>query len=67
MDLIYSAQFNTACVVAEDGDTAQEVIDHCWDSGSMREVDGVEYCVQIRPDAGPELWTERSLRRSLEG
>lgn len=67
MHLTCSAQYGMACVVAEDGDTAQHVIDYCRDAGAWREVDGVEFCVQLRPDVGPELWTERSLRRSLGG
>lgn len=66
MHLIFASQYNTPCVVVEDGDTAQQVIDRCWDAEAARDVDGVEFCVQLRPDVGPELWTERSLRRSLE-
>jgi len=65
MELTSADQYGISCVVAEDGDTAQQVIDFCWEAGATRQIDGIEYCVQLRPEVGPELWTERALRRSL--
>lgn len=67
MHLIFASQYSMPCVVADDGDTAQEVIDRCWEVEAVRtEFDGFEFCAQLRSDVGPELWTESSLRRSLE-
>ncbi|MBW4722300.1 hypothetical protein [Saccharothrix obliqua] len=51
-------------MVAEPGDTAQQVIDRCRDVevDAVRRVDGEEPVVQLH-DVGPELWTEDALRR----
>jgi hypothetical protein len=41
------------------------ILDFCHASSAVRTADGVEFCVQLRPEVGPELWTENSLRDSL--
>jgi hypothetical protein len=65
MQIVRSQQYGINCVVVGPGVTAQQVIDVCREEGAVREVDGVEFCVELRPEVGPELWTEESLRRSL--
>lgn len=61
----FAVQYGIPCVVAVEGARAADVIDECWRVGAVRTVDGEEFCVQLRADVGPELWTEESLRRSL--
>jgi hypothetical protein len=64
---IDSEQYGCGCAVAFWGNTADEVIEYCRamectvDSG-----DGEQFCVALRPEVGPELWTETALRRSLD-
>lgn len=67
MLIVRSEQYGINCVVVgqNDNDTAQAVIDVCREEGAVREVDGVEFCVELRSEVGPELWTEASLRQSL--
>lgn len=62
----FSRQYGLPCVIPEPGDTAADILSHCCSTGAVRRLDGVEYVVQLR-DVGPELWTEGSLRLSLEG
>ncbi len=64
--LIRSKQYGIPCVVPPPTATAQIVIDKCRTVGAVIDYgDGEEFCVQLRDDIGPELWTESSLRRSL--
>lgn len=65
MRVIVSSQYISNCVVAEDGDNVERVLDLCWKTGAVRTVDGVEFVVQLRQEVGPELWTEDALRSSL--
>ena len=65
MIVIRSKQYNIACVIPPDTDEAQTVIDFCREVGAVLDYDGEEFCVMLRPEVGPELWTESSLRRSL--
>lgn len=65
MRIIHAHQYGIPCVVAEEGDTGDAVIARCDAVGAVRRVDGVEYCVEMRPEIGPELWTEPALRVSL--
>lgn len=65
MHIIDSEQYGTPCVVAARTDTADAVMARCQAVGAIRDVDGLEYVVQLRSDVGPELWTDESLRRSL--
>ena len=67
MQVTFASQYDINCVVAETGDTAQDIIDFCVEAEAVRRVDGVEYCVELRPTVGPELWTEDALRGSLPG
>lgn len=70
MHTIESDQYGCACVVVFPGDTADKVIEHCqrmralcWleaDAG-----DEPDFCVVLRHDIGPELYSESALRRSL--
>lgn len=67
MKVSHSGQYDCPCVIAEKGDTAQQVIDECLLLGATYQDEPGEnpdFCVQIRHKIGPELWTERSLRGS---
>jgi hypothetical protein len=66
MHVTFSDQYQIKCYVVEDGDTAQQIIDRCREAGAVRRVDGEEFCLDIRPDAGPELWTEDALRWTVQ-
>lgn len=61
----HARQYDLPCVIADRTDPAQMVIDRCHTLGAVRKVDGIEYVVQLRPEVGPELWTDESLRDSL--
>jgi hypothetical protein len=61
----HARQYDLPCVIADRTDPAQMVIDRCHMLGAVRKLDGVEYVVQLRPEVGPELWTDESLRVSL--
>ncbi|MFD5089375.1 hypothetical protein ACFWMR_02150 [Amycolatopsis thailandensis] len=65
MRIKYASQYEISCVVPEPGDTADEIIQGCRDDEAVRLVDGEEFCVELRADVGPELWTEESLRSSM--
>lgn len=62
----WSAQYQLPCVCVEDCDRieAVAVIAFAEGIGAIRRDDGIEYCVELREEIGPELWTEESLRRS---
>lgn len=64
--IIWSDQYELPCVSVENyrNANADSIIAECELEGAVRRVDGVEYCVELRSDIGPELWTEESLRRS---
>jgi hypothetical protein len=61
----HSRQYDLPCIIASRTDPAQKVIDRCQEVGAVRQVDGIEYVVQLRSEVGPELWTDESLRLSL--
>ena len=65
--VVFSDQYNVACVSVESADwiDPDALIAECQANGAIRNVDGTEYCVELREDIGPELWTEESLRRSV--
>lgn len=68
MKLGFASQYKTACVILEEGDTAQEVIDRCYEEMALFIEEG-EPCpvVDTGRGVGPELYTELSLRRSFTG
>lgn len=63
----WSEQYSLPCVSVESPDfaNADALIAMCGDLGAIRRVDGIEFCVELRDEVGPELWTEESLRRSV--
>ena len=67
----YSTQYNTPCVIAEDGDDEDDIIEFADDIGAHYwegpEPEDKLYVVTLRPDVGPECWTERAIRRSRPG
>jgi len=67
MHVVFSDQYQMKCYIPEEDDTAQQIIDRCRAAGAVRLVDGEEFCLEIRPGAGPELWSEDALRRTLNG
>lgn len=67
MHSVHSRQYGTPCVIPSPEDGALTVIDHCREIGAVLYDDGEEFCVQLRADIGPELWTERALQRSGMG
>lgn len=66
--LEFSSQFGVACVCVESPDfmNADALIAMCIQVGAiLNSGDGDEFCVELRSDVGPELWTEASLRGSV--
>lgn len=62
----WAEQYDIPCIEIRKGKpTVQQVIDACIHEGAIRTVDGQEFCCDLRPGIGPELWTEEALRRSL--
>jgi hypothetical protein len=61
----YSKQYAIPCVLVASSEPAQDVIDYCREVGAILNSDGEEFCVELRPEVGPELWTEDALRKSL--
>ena len=63
----YSDQYRLPCVGVECPDRTHpdRIIEMCQAIGAVRDIDEIEYCVELRPDIGPELWTEDALRRSV--
>jgi hypothetical protein len=66
MRIVFSVQYGVPCVVAEAGDTADDILEWCSEEGAVLDHgDGDEFVVELRPDIGPELYTEAAIRRSL--
>lgn len=68
MHTVDSEQYGCACVVVFPGDAGNKVIEHCRNMGAIYREDGATdecFCVVLRFDVGPELYTETALRRSL--
>lgn len=61
-----SVQYGIPCVVAFPQDSAERIIEHCRRMGAIwtQDPDGEQFCVVLRFDVGPELWTESALRKS---
>lgn len=65
--LAWSDQYQKPCVVAHPADNADSIIAKCRKVGAVVNDDGEEFVVELRPDIGPELWTENALRRAKLG
>lgn len=67
----YSYQYGKPCVTPKPEATADEVISYARLIGAVFEVAYEEavrkfmFVVTLRPEVGPELWSEEALRRSL--
>lgn len=67
MRVIYAEQYGTPCVSAIHEDSADAIIAFCRENGAIYHEDGPDdecFVVVLRPDIGPELYTEQSIRRS---
>lgn len=60
-----SAQYGTAAIFPDGGETADDIIRMCREAGAIVEEDGECFVVALRPRIGPELWTETALRKSF--
>jgi hypothetical protein len=65
--VFFSGQYEVPCVAIADPSIvdADWLIKKCREVNAVRNVDGEEFCVELRYEIGPELWTEESLRRSV--
>lgn len=63
-----SFQYGTRAIYIRDDDTpdASDVIARCREIGAIYHEDTERFVVSLRSDIGPELWTERALRQSLD-
>lgn len=65
----YSTQYETAAIVPSDPFSPDDLMDECRRVGAIYYEDGLDdecFVVVLRPDIGPELWTESALRRAAE-
>lgn len=66
MKFEFAEQYNIQCVVIEEGDDAECIIDACNESEAFsdNDPDGREFCVRFlgRPQ---ELYTAKAIQRSL--
>lgn len=62
----WSDQYDCPAYKPRPQDTVEEVLEWCVEEGAVwdEDPDGREYCVILREDVGPELWTESALRRT---
>ncbi len=69
MIAIYSSQYDTSCIVVEEGDHLDYSIDdviHAAVDGGATYNDGEDECLVVQLPGRPvELYTERALRGSL--
>jgi hypothetical protein len=64
----FADQWNIPCVIPQPGETADDVMQRCQEAGAIYTGEGEEdFCVMLRPDVGPEIYSESALRRSLKG
>jgi len=69
MRLTESYQYKCNCVLVEPKDKNPDtIIEFAEEHGAIYydEPDSKNYVATLRPNVGPELWTERALRRSIE-
>lgn len=69
MRLTESNQYNCNCVLVELGDNDPDtIIEFAEEHGAIYydEPDSKNYVATLRSNVGPELWTERALRKSIE-
>lgn len=64
--IIFAEQYSKPCVVVEDGDDADAIIDRCWDDEATFWDGESECCVVQFPGRPPELYTSEAVRRSLK-
>lgn len=61
---IMSWQYGIPCVVAYMHNDAEKIIQHARTVGAVNPSDPDELCVYLRPEIGPEFYTEGSIRKS---
>lgn len=61
----WAAQYAVPAVVVEAGDDADRVVAYARELGAVSYAEGDEALVIDLRGVGPELYTERALRRSL--
>lgn len=65
MKVEYAAQYNSACILVEPGDTFEAVLEECLEHGATCDWEGEEdYVVQL-PGRPQEVYSREVLRRSL--
>lgn len=67
MSIIYAEQWNIPCLIPYENETGDELIERAQMEGAVFYEDGPDdecYCIQLRPDVGPEIWTSTALKRS---
>lgn len=70
MKTIYSTQYETRCLVPDEGEhDADDIIERCRSIGAVFYEDGPDdecFVVTLRRDVGPGLWSESALRRTFK-
>lgn len=63
----FADQYECPCLIPAPGMTAVDVMVACQQIGAVWDNDpeGREYVIEFRPDVGPELWTEASVRGTI--
>lgn len=62
-----SEEYQCPVIFPEEGDDVEQIIKACREEGAIFHEEGPSdelFVVQLRPNIGPELWTERALRES---
>ncbi len=63
----YSPQYETAALVPDGTLSPDELMDECREIGAIYSEEGPDdecFVIVLRPEIGPELWTESALRRA---
>lgn len=61
----FAGQYQVVCLVIEEGDTFEDVMNYPQLDEAMVTHDGIEYCVRF-PGRPQELYTSEALRRSFQ-